>query len=201
MKATELKYTKIEIDDQDLDTTKLTVTGTNMVVAAPEVLPKQKIRFKIHYSYMLNKSSHIRTGQVDTGAFFIAYFFPRIAVYDDIDGWNENPYRGTEEFYNDFCRFKADITVPGNYQVWATGNLINPGQVYTDRYANRIAAAEASDKVTDIITENDLKDGNISPSNPTNTWKFEADSVTDFVFAASNHYLWKSIKPGCGSKN
>jgi hypothetical protein len=187
-----VKISKIEIDHGSLDTNKLIINNTNMIVANELVLPKQKKHFTIHYSYTLNKTSHVRTGQVDTGAFFIAYFFPRIAVYDDIDGWNQNPYRGSEEFYNDFCNFKADITVPGNYQVWATGNLTNPAQVYTDQYVKRIADAEASDKVTDIITDSDLKEGNISPRNPTNTWKFEADSVTDIAFAISNHYLWKS---------
>ena len=150
------------------------------------------VHFDISYAYTLNKTSHIRTGQVDTGAFFIAYFFPRVAVYDDIDGWNKNPYRGTEEFYNDFCHFNAEITVPGNYQVWATGNLTNPKQVYTDRYMERINDAGLNDKVTDIITDDDLNEGNISPHNPTNTWKFEADSVTDLAFATSNHYLWKA---------
>ena len=187
-----VKISKIEIDHGGFDTNKLIINNTNMIVANELVLPNQKKHFTIHYSYTLNKTSHVRTGQVDTGAFFIAYFFPRIAVYDDIDGWNQNPYRGSEEFYNDFCNFKADITVPGNYQVWATGNLTNPAQVYTDRYVKRIADAEASDKVTDIITDSDLKEGNISPHNPTNTWKFEADSVTDMAFAISNHYLWKS---------
>ncbi|MGZ3750813.1 MAG: M1 family metallopeptidase [Mucilaginibacter sp.] len=187
-----VKIVNIEIDHQNFDTTKFTIFGTNMVVAAPQVLPKQKIHFKIHYSYTLNKSSHIRTGQVDTGAYFVAYFFPRIAVYDDIDGWNRNPYRGTEEFYNDFCRFNAEITVPGNYQVWATGNLTDADQVYTDRYIKRLTDAGLNDKVTDIITEADLAEGNISPHNATNTWKFEADSVTDLAFALSNHYLWKS---------
>ena len=187
-----VKISKIEIDHQNFDTTKLIINSTNMIVANELVLPNQKKHFTIHYSYTLNKTSHIRTGQVDTGAFFIAYFFPRITVYDDIDGWNQNPYRGSEEFYNDFGNFKANITVPGNYQVWATGNLTNTAQVYTDRYVKRIADAEASDKVTDIITDSDLKEGNISPHNLTNTWKFEADSVTDIAFAISNHYLWKS---------
>ena len=187
-----VKIASIEIDHQEVDTAKLIIDGTNMVVNVPQILPKQKIHFKILYSYTLNKTSHIRTGQVDTGAFFIAYFFPRITVYDDVDGWNQNPYLGTAEFYNDFCHFHASITVPGNYQVWATGNLTNPTQVYTDRYAKRIAEAERSDKVTDIITEDDLKAGNISSKNPTNTWMFEADSVTDIVFAVSDHYLWKS---------
>jgi hypothetical protein len=187
-----VKITKIEIDHGSVDTNKIIINNTNMIVANELVLPKQKKHFTIHYSYTLNKTSHVRTGQVDTGAFFIAYFFPRVAVYDDIDGWNQNPYRGSEEFYNDFGNFRADITVPGNYQVWATGKLTNTAQVYTDRYVKRIADAEASDKVTDIITDSDLKEGNISPHNLTNTWKFEADSVTDIALAISNHYLWKS---------
>src|SRR6202000_2328874 len=168
---------------QDQDISTLTIEGTNMIVKVPELLPNQHIHFDIDYNYILNRTSHIRTGQVDTGAFFIAYFFPRVAVYDDIDGWNINPYRGSEEFYNDFCHFKADITVPGNYQVWATGNLTNAKQVYTDRYVKRINDAGLSDKVIDIITTADLKEGNISPHNPTNTWKFDADSATDLPFA------------------
>src|ERR1700744_5884857 len=182
----------ISIDKQAQDTSGLANDGTNMMIKVPGLLPKHTMHFTISYDYTLNKTSHIRTGQVDTGAFFIAYFFPRVAVYDDIDGWNQNPYRGSEEFYNDFCHFNAEITVPGNYQVWATGNLTNPTKVYTDRYVERIEEAGLNDKVTNIITEDDLKEGKISPHNPTNTWIFEADSVTDLAFATSDHYLWKS---------
>lgn len=187
-----VKIKTLRIDQRLLDSAKFVIDGTNMIIPVAYVLPKQKIHFDIAYSYTLNKTSHIRTGQVDSGAFFIAYFFPRVTVYDDIDGWNRNPYRGTEEFYNDFCHFNAEITVPGNYQVWATGNLTNINQVYTDRYVKRIADAGGSDKVTDIIKDDDLKEGNISPKNKTNTWKFAADSVTDLAFAISNHYLWKA---------
>ena len=187
-----VKIKALSIDQQDQDTSKLEIEGTNMVVKVLPLLPGQKTHFNISYSYILNRTSHIRTGQVDSGAFFIAYFFPRIAVYDDIDGWNQNPYRGTEEFYNDFCHFNAEITVPGSYQVWATGNLLNPTEVYTAKFVKRISEAGLSDKVTDIITGADLKAGNISPNNPTNTWKFEADSVTDLAFAISNHYIWKA---------
>jgi hypothetical protein len=187
-----VRIKKLSVNQQDQDIEGLTIEGTNMIVKVPELLPNHHIHFDIDYNYVLNQTSHIRTGQVDTGAFFIAYFFPRVAVYDDIDGWNQNPYRGSEEFYNDFCHFNAEITVPGNYQVWATGNLTNPTKVYTDRYVERIEEAGLNDKVTDIITEADLQEGKISPHNPTNTWKFEADSVTDLAFATSNHYLWKS---------
>jgi hypothetical protein len=182
----------ISMDNQLLDSTKLHIKGTNMSLKIQPISSKQKVHLDIAYSYTLNKTSHIRTGQVDDGAFFIAYFFPRIAVYDDIDGWNEYPYVGSQEFYNDFCHFSAEITVPGDYQVWATGNLKNPDEVYNSKYVKLIASAGTDDKVTDIVTEADLAAADITKKNPANTWKFEADSVTDLAFATSNHYIWKA---------
>jgi hypothetical protein len=187
-----VKIESLSINNQLQDSAKRKIDGTNMVLQVQPIFPKQKTHFDIAYSYTLNQTSHIRTGQIDTGAFFIAYFFPRIAVYDDIDGWNKYPYLGSQEFYNDFCHFNAEITVPGNYQVWATGNLKNTDEVYESKYAKLITQAGISDKVTDIITEADLKTGHITKNSPTNTWKFEADSVTDLVFALSNHYTWKA---------
>ncbi len=82
--------------------------------------------------------------------------------------------------------------MPGNYQVWATGDLKNTDEVYNAPYAKRIRDAEKSDSVIDIIAQNDIAEGNISKGNKVNTWKFEADNVTDFAFTVSNHYLWKS---------
>ena len=190
----------LSINGQDQDLKKLTVDGTNMAVKVPALAPGQLMHFDINYSYILNKASHIRTGQVDTGAFFIAYFFPRIAVYDDIDGWNMHHYNGVQEFYNDFCHFNAEITVPGDYEVWATGNLKNAEEVYSDKFAKRLTEAALTDKVTNIITPADIKAGDITVNKTSNTWKFEADSVTDLAFATSNHYLWKSASLVVNSK-
>jgi hypothetical protein len=122
----------------------------------------------------------------------VAYFFPRVAVYDDIDGWNNYPYIGKEEFYNDFCDFDVNITLPGNYQCWATGNLTNTDEVYNPKFAKRIKDAANSDSVIDIITPNDIQSGAITKAKPTNTWNFKAENVTDFAFAISNHYVWKA---------
>jgi hypothetical protein len=183
---------QLSINNQAQAESQWIIDGTEMTVKITPLAPKQTLHFDIAYAYTLNKTSHIRTGQVDTGAFFIAYFFPRIAVYDDIDGWNRHHYNGIQEFYNDFCHFNAEITVPGNYEVWATGNLKNVNEVYTDKFAKRIYDATTADKITDIITPGDLKAGGITQNKTSNTWKFEADSVTDLAFAASNHYLWKS---------
>ena len=199
-----VRIQQLSINNQTQSFKQYIVDGTNMNVKIDPLAPKQSIHFDINYAYTLNKTSHIRTGQVDSGAFFIAYFFPRIAVYDDIDGWNQHNYTGTQEFYNDFSHFNAEITVPGDYEVWATGTLKNAADVYADKYVQRINAAGQSDKVTDIINDADVKAGGITKNPNTNTWKFEADSVTDLAFATSNHYFWKAssliVDPATGRR-
>jgi len=183
---------RIMINGETRDAGKSVVRGTNMITNIPALPPNKKMQFTLHFSYTVNKHSQIRTGQVEPGAFFIAYFMPRIAVYDDIDGWNTHPYTGTQEFYNDFCNFDVRITVPDNYLVWATGTLQNPSDVLAKKYVQRIKRAKAHDGITSIIDTTDLKQGNITVQHPTNTWHFKADNVTEFAFGTSNHYVWKS---------
>lgn len=187
-----MQISRLAIGKKEADVNKLAVNGTNLTVPVEAILPGKTVHCSIAYSYTLNKTSHIRTGQVDEGSYFVAYFFPRIAVFDDIDGWNKYPYLGSQEFYNDFCRFSAEVTVPNGYVVWATGNLQNAAEVLDSRYVQRLEQAARQDSVTDIITDTDLKAGNITTPGTSHTWKFEADTVTDFVFATSNHYIWKA---------
>ena len=184
---------KLTINGEVFDVGKLRISNTNMPVTLKNpVAAGQSARVEVTYAYVLNKGSHQRTGEVEPGAAFVAYFFPRIAVYDDIDGWNKEPYTGDQEFYNDFGTFRAAITVPKNFMVWATGDLLNAREVLTKTYAQRLQAAEKQDAVTDIITPADLKKGNITAPNAQNTWRFEAKNVTDFVFATADHYVWQS---------
>lgn len=181
----------LSINTKAVDEKKRVVRGTNMFIKGVTVAPGAKTHFDIKYAYTLNKGSFIRTGQVDSGAYMIAYFFPRIAVYDDLDGWNEYPYLGKEEFYNDFCNFNVGITIPGNYQCWATGDLVNTDSVYQPKFIKRIAQASTGDSITNIITVDDIANGKITKAATTNTWKFNARNVTDFAFAISNHYVWQ----------
>lgn len=174
------------------DAGRARVDGTNMVWPIQPLMPHESIQFELDFSYYLNEKSHMRTGQVEDGAYFIAYFFPRIAVYDDKDGWNRNPYLGTQEFYNDFCDFNVKITVPGGYGVWATGDLLNAPAVFTPEICRRLQQAEAEDNIMFVIDSSDLKRKQFVLPNPTNTFHFSAKNVTDFVFALSNHYLWQS---------
>lgn len=166
--------------------------GTTMMLTGVSTPSKKSTTIKLDFSYTLNKESHIRTGEIEEGAAFIAYFFPRIAVYDDLDGWNMNEYMGSKEFYNDFCNFNVSITVPKNYLVWATGDLQNCSEVLNDKYCERLEAAEKNDSIVFIVDTVDLRSGSITQNNPANTWRFKADNVVDFVFALSNHYVWNA---------
>ncbi len=183
---------KLSANDEQLAANNYRIDATNMSVRIKPLLPKGTVKFSISYNYILNKQSHIRTGQVEDGAYFIAYFFPRIAVYDDIDGWNRNPYLGTQEFYNDFCDFTTSVTVPGDYIVWATGDLTNSAAIFKEKYQQRIQQAETNDGYITIIDSTDIKNERITKNETANTWIFEAKHVTDAVFALSNHYMWQS---------
>ncbi|OUJ72612.1 M1 family metallopeptidase [Hymenobacter crusticola] len=184
---------QMSINGQALDVSKLRIDATNMLVPVVKPIgPKQKTQVLVTYSYTLNQGSHMRTGEIEPGADFVAYFFPRIAVYDDIDGWNRIPYTGSAEFYNDFCNFKADVTVPKNFVVWATGDLTNADLVLNKKYAKRLQEAGQKDGITTIIDAADLGRRDITANKPQNTWHFEAQNVTDFVFATADHYVWQA---------
>jgi hypothetical protein len=111
-------------------------------------------------------------------------------VYDDIDGWDRNPYSGIQEFYNDFGDFDVEITAPGDFIVWATGLLQNMDEVLEDKYIDRFAEASLSDSVIHIVTVADYRNGPVPIQNESNVWRFEASYVPDFAFASSNCYLW-----------
>lgn len=183
---------KFIIDGKEKSRKELRTYGTSMVAGRLNIAAGQTVKVALQFSYTLNKKSHIRTGEIEEGAAFIAYFFPRIAVYDDLDGWNMNPYLGHAEFYNDFCNFDVSITVPADYLVWATGDLQNCGEVLTGKYCQRLQQAEMKDDIVYIVDSFDLKTGGITQRNQTNTWKFRAVNVTDFAFAISNHYVWNA---------
>jgi hypothetical protein len=138
----------------------------------------------------LPATSRLRMGAYGDSAFFVAHWFPRIAVYDDIDGWDRNPYSGTQEFYNDFGDFEVEITVPGDFIVWGTGLRQNMDEVLDDKYIERYEEASESDSIIHIVSAEDYLSGSIPIKNDKNTWKFKASYVTDFAFATANCYLW-----------
>ena len=165
--------------------------NTNLYIKpATPLLPRTQTTLEISWNYKVNTGSPVRTGMVDSSSYFIAYFFPRVSVYDDIDGWDTWSYNGSQEFYNDFGNYNVEISVPKDYVVWATGERLNADENFSQNILVKIKTASTSDKIIHVINESDYAKNDVLKNNASGTWKFRATNVTDFVFALSNHYLW-----------
>ncbi len=165
--------------------------ATNLIVYLKEKLaPQSSIDLSLDWEVPIARHSNIRMGTYDSTSFHVAYWYPQIAVYDDIDGWDQYNYTGLQEFYNDFNNYDVRIKVPQNFIVWATGRLQNVKEVLQKTYQKRYQKALRSDSVIHVITEKDLQNGQITANNTWNTFHYKAHSVPDFAFALSDHYLW-----------
>ena len=122
----------------------------------------------------------------------IAQWYPRMVVYDDVRGWNHEPYIGAGEFYLEYGSFDVSLTVPREYIVAATGQLRNADTVLTATQRERLARARTSEAPVAIITKDEA--GNVARTRPAGgaslTWRFHADSVRDFAFAAGPAFRW-----------
>jgi hypothetical protein len=182
---------KMIVGGQELDVKNLRRRGTNLFVRLPQpLLPKTQLKLNIDWALQVPQGSDGRMGIFGENNYFVAYWFPQIAVYDDISGWDMLNYTGTTEFYNDFGNFDVQLTVPQNFLVWATGVFQNPEEVLNEPFLQRYKQAQTSDKVVNIVNKEEAKAGNITKQNAKLTYKFKADYVPDFAFATSNNYLW-----------
>jgi cyclophilin family peptidyl-prolyl cis-trans isomerase len=165
--------------------------GTNLFVPLEKpIAPKSKAELKLQWNFVLPNESQVRMGAYDSTAFFVAYWFPQIAVYDDIDGWDVVNYTGQVETYNDFSNYEVELTVPKNFLVWSTGVLLNPGEVLSSEIYEKHKKAYSSTEVVRIVEEKDYQKGLITIDEQKLSYKFKAENVMDFAFATSDHYLW-----------
>ena len=190
--GTDIKKLVINGEELDPDTAGRR-TYTNFIIKLPEVLsPKSNLNLEIEWSVTLPDTVTIRMGKYREGGIMVSYWYPQIAVYDDIDGWDLTEYTGSVEFYNDFNNYDVEITVPENYLVRGTGEMLNGDEILNEDIYNRYLTAFNSDTVVRIITPDDLEEGNITKED-WNTWKYKANNVTDFTFACVKDYLWDGV--------
>jgi hypothetical protein len=169
--------------------------GTNVLLFLEKAVPpNSKIEFYCEWNYKLAMEPNFRrTDFYKDDAWFIGYFYPQIAVYDDLEnsqsakGWDyELFHTGIQEFYNDFNNYKVKINVPENFFVWATGDLTNPDEVYSKPVLDKIEKAKTTNEIVNIVSKKDLNKKLLIG----NSWKFEAENVTDFAFGTALNYLW-----------
>lgn len=171
--------------------------GTNLFIyPATPILPGQETEISLTWAFQIPRKSPIRMGRYGTGIYFIAYWYPQMAVYDDLRGWDLLDYTGTTEFYNDFSDFHLEIEVPQGYLLWSTGLWQNAEAILAEPFLARYRAAWTSDTVISIVTKQERTD-NVAVTRPSetgwHTWVFEAEQVPDAAFAIAEDYLWDGV--------
>ena len=146
--------------------------------------------FEIAYAFNVPEHGADRMGR-DGNLYEIAQWYPRMAVYDDVSGWNTDRYLGQGEFYLEYGNIDYEVTLPAGFIVAGTGVLLNPADVLTAVQRERLVAAAKSDTTVHILTEPELRSGSARPMREGSlTWRFRAENVRDAAWAASPEYLW-----------
>jgi hypothetical protein len=171
------------------------IWDTMMRVDLPEPLPPGgAVTLDLAWSFPVPRYGAGRMGR-DGSLYEIAQWYPRMAVYDDVHGWNTLPYIGAGEFYLEYGDFDVRLTVPSGFIVAATGTLENPDDVLTAGQRDRLARARADTQPVQIITAGEA--GNAALTRPAAggmlTWHFRASSVRDVAWAAAPNLRWDAV--------
>lgn len=161
--------------------------------------PDDKAEIRIEWEFTVAKETPVRMGKYGEDNYFIAYWFPKIAVYDDIFGWNRTPFSGMHEFYHEFGNYEVKISLPGIYNAWASGVHQNPEAVFSEKILKRLEKAKKSDRIVHIIKEKDREKLRVTQTADTHTWEFKSENAPDFAFAVSKSYLWDGTRADNGT--
>jgi hypothetical protein len=174
------------------------INRTMMRVDLPEPLaPGKSFAFTIGWNYQINNSKRVmgRTAaeffpKDGNWVYEIAQWFPRLAAYNDVSGWQHKQFLGTGEFTLEFGDYKVRITTPNDHVVASTGVLQNPDQVLSAAQRQRLATAKTATKPVLIVTPDEAKAAEKGKPTGKKTWVFHATNVRDFAFASSRKFIW-----------
>jgi hypothetical protein len=177
---------------------KYTINRTMMRIELQQPLkPGEKFNFSIDWTYKINEQKVLggRSGYEyfaeDKNALFeIAQWFPRMAAYYDVYGWQHKQFLGSGEFTLEFGDYDVQITVPADHIVASTGELQNPNEVLTATQRERLAKARTSKTPVIIVTQAEAEQAEKNQAKGTKTWHFKARNVRDFAWASSRKFIW-----------
>lgn len=176
------------------------VTDTRMKIILKEPLKSGggKATISMNFEFKIPKAGMDRMGilEVEGGKIYsIAQWYPKMCVFDDVQGWNTLPYLGAGEFYLDYGDFEYEITVPYDYIVVGSGKLVNDRKVLTRTQRDRLEKASESNERVFIVNPEEVGDPITRPTDHGFlTWKFEMEKTRDVAFAASNAFIWDAAK-------
>jgi len=175
-----------------------TVTDTRLQLWLQDALKSSdKIKVTIAFGFDIPERGTDRMGRLKTKngwIYEIAQWFPRMCVYDDIQGWNTLPYLGAGEFYLEYGDFDYSITAPSGLVVAGSGELQNPQECLTEDQLKRYNEAQTSDKTVVIKSDKEVNDKNAKSKTPSTTWHFKIQNARDIAWAASRAFVWDAAK-------
>lgn len=174
------------------------VEDTRMQIKLPKDLKAGgTLKLKIAYNFVLPEYGTDRCGRIETKNGWIyefAQWYPRMCVYDNVLGWNTQPYLGQGEFYLEYGNIDYSVNVPASFIVGGSGELLNPVEVLTPTQQKRYAAAKASDKTVTILGADEIGAPGSRPASGRLTWKFRCTNTRDVAFGASKAFIWDAAK-------
>ncbi len=180
---------------------KYTINGTMMRIELPAALrTNQSYSFSIDWNYYINeyygRAGYEFFAKDGNSNYFIAHWFPRMCVYDDVTGWQNKQFLGQGEFTLTFGNYKVAITVPNDHIVGATGELQNASQVLTAEQIKRLDKAKSATRPVVIVSQDEaekLLANKPSATMAKKTWIYKAENVRDFAFASSRRFIWDAM--------
>ena len=175
------------------------IADTRMQVRLPKALNPggDIVKIKIDYKFTLPEYGADRCGILKTkngNIFTVAQWYPRMCVYDDVQGWNTLPYLGPSEFYLEYGDFDVSITVPASHIVVCSGELQNESEVLTTKQIERLANARKSDETVMIRSEDEINDPLSRPNGNTLTWHYKITNARDLSWASSKSFIWDAAR-------
>ncbi|WP_139959649.1 M1 family metallopeptidase [Flavicella sediminum] len=199
----------VHIKDRKGNPLNYTINRTMMRVELPKPLASGK-KFKFNIKWWYNINNHVpvrdRSGyehfpKDGNNLYVIAQFYPRLAVYNNVEGWQNLQFWGGSEFALEFGDFKVNITTPKDHILNATGVLKNPKKVLTKTQYERFKKAQTSfDEPYLIITQKEAEEAEKTKSKEQKTWTFDARNVRDFAFASSRKFIWDGMAVNINGK-
>jgi len=150
--------------------------------------PHDSVRLAFDWHFDVSKEAG-REGMLTETTWYLAYFYPRVSVYDDANGWDTMDFTDLQEFYSDFNDYDVTIRVPANFIVWGTGTLLDPASVLQPEALRRYQASFTSDSTIHVATPEDVA-GHRVTQQKTNDWRFRARDIPDMAFGLSDRYRW-----------
>ncbi|TAG63452.1 MAG: M1 family peptidase, partial [Runella slithyformis] len=180
-------------------TLKYTINNTMMRIELPTPIRNgQSYAFQIDWNYNITeyygRSGFEFFAKDGNANYFIAHWFPRMCVYDDVNGWMNKQFLGQGEFTLTFGNYKVAITVPNDHVVGATGELQNAAQVLTAEQMKRMEKAKTATRPVLIVSQEEAEKAEKGKPSGKKTWIYKAENVRDFAFASSRKFIWDAMQ-------